>query len=350
MKIAIHHKEGSFSESWIKYCKLNNIQYILVDPFQDDIIMQLQDCDIFMWHYHHAEFTDRLVAKQLLCALEHSGIIVFPNFYTSWHFDDKVAQKYLLESLGMPVVNSYVFYNKEKAMNWVRNTTYPKVFKLRGGAGSSNVILVENKKKAQKLVNKAFKKGFSQFNKRTYFKDAIAKPTKFIYKLIGFVKGCIRFFYPIKYARIASREKGYIYFQDFIPNNDSDIRIIVIGKRSFGIKRMVRENDFRASGSGNIKYDKEEIDVKCVSLAFNLSKKLQVQCLAYDFIFKDKQPLLVEISYGFYKQGYYECPGYWTDDMIWHKQNFDPCFWMIEDVIADYNFKKEQIFTTDADC
>jgi glutathione synthase/RimK-type ligase-like ATP-grasp enzyme len=50
-------------------------------------------------------------------------------------------------------------------------------------------------------------------------------------------------------------EKNYVYFQDFIPQNDFDIRIIVIGKRAFAIKRMVRKGDFRASGSGNIKYD-----------------------------------------------------------------------------------------------
>jgi glycosyltransferase involved in cell wall biosynthesis len=34
-------------------------------------------------------------------------------------------------------------------------------------------------------------------------------------------------------------------------------QIIVIGDKAFGIKRMIRENDFRAPGSGMIKYEKD---------------------------------------------------------------------------------------------
>ena len=72
-----------------------------------------------------------------------------------------------------------------------------------------------------------------------------------------FSKGLFVLVYTTEYARVTGNEKGYIYFQEFIPDNDFDIRVIVIGDKAFAIKRMVRENDFRASGSGSILYEKE---------------------------------------------------------------------------------------------
>ena len=130
MKIAIHHKVGSFSEEWIKYCISKNIEYKLVNAYDTDIMDNVKDCNIFMWHHHHSDIKDVLIAKKVLFALEHSGISVYPNFKTDWHFDDKVAQKYLLEAIDAPLVNSHVFYDKQQALVWASNTNYPKVFKL----------------------------------------------------------------------------------------------------------------------------------------------------------------------------------------------------------------------------
>jgi len=45
MKIAIHHTIGSFSDRWIDYCKINSIDYKLVNCYDSDIIFQLSDCD-----------------------------------------------------------------------------------------------------------------------------------------------------------------------------------------------------------------------------------------------------------------------------------------------------------------
>jgi hypothetical protein len=71
-----------------------------VDCYQSDIINQLSDCDALMFHHYHASSKDTLFAKQLLFALESAGKIVFPDFRTGWHFDDKVGQKYLFEAIG----------------------------------------------------------------------------------------------------------------------------------------------------------------------------------------------------------------------------------------------------------
>ena len=334
MKIAIHHNRHSFSERWIMYCEKEKIEYKVVDAFDSNIIEQLKGYDVFMWHHHHGEFKDIIVAKKILFALEQAGIKVFPNFKTGWHFDDKVAQKYLLEAFNVSLVPSFVFYEKKEALNWAKETSYPKVFKLKGGAGATNVKLIKNKKYAITLINKAFGKGFSQFDRINNLKERFNKFRKGQDTLLGVLKGIARLFIITDFAKLQSPEKGYIYFQEFMPNNDSDIRVIVIGKKAFAIKRMVRENDFRASGSGNIIYNPETIDKKILKYAFDINEKAGFQCAAYDFIYDAKNnPLVVEVSYGFSVEAYDSCPGYWDVNLNWYGEKFNPQEWMIENII-----------------
>lgn len=331
--LAIHAKKNSFSEPWIKYCQENGIPFKVVNCFENNIIQQLAGCDALFWHHSHADYKDILLAKPLLFSLEQAGFKVFPDFNTNWHFDNKLAQKYLLEAIEAPLVKSYVFYSEIEALSWLKKVTYPKVFKLKGGAGAQNVKLAKNEKQATRFVTKSFGKGWPAFDKTSYFKDMISKFSR-DKKLVLLAKACGRLLIPIKNIKYMPIEKGYVYFQEFIPNNDCDIRVIIIGHRAFAIKRMVREKDFRASGSGNIIYDKEEIDLRCLKIAFKISRKLGAQCLAYDFVFDNtNEPLIVEVSYGFSMAGYRDCPGYWDESLHWYQENFNPYGWMIEDFI-----------------
>ncbi|WP_180050438.1 RimK family alpha-L-glutamate ligase [Acinetobacter sp. YH12105] len=337
MKLAIHQSSNSFSERWIQYCKKENIEFKIVDAFDSNIIKQLEDCNIFMWHHHHAEFKDVIAAKRILFALEHAGIKVFPNFKTGWHFDDKVAQKYLLEAINAPLVPSYVFYDKNQALNWAKETSYPKVFKLKGGAGAANVKLVKNHNECIKLIKKSFGKGFSQFDRINNLKDSYKKYKNGQYNFKIFLKSIARSLINTDFSKKQPNEKGYIYFQEFMPNNECDIRVIVIGSKAFAIKRLVRENDFRASGSGSIIYNPLEIDINCVKLAFEINEKAGFECIAYDFIYNDQGvPLIVEISYGFSMKAYDTCPGYWDNNLNWYEGEFNPQGWMVELLCEDF--------------
>ena len=345
MKIAIHHREGSFSDYWIEYCLKNDIQYKIVNAFDSNIIEDLKDCNALMWHHHPAIFKDVVTAKRILFALEHAGIKVFPNFRTGWHFDDKVAQKYLLEAIGVPLVPSYIFYDKKEAIKWAKRSVYPKVFKLKGGAGAANVQLAKNQAEALKLIKKSFGKGFIQFNRTDNLKERF---NKFKYgqdNFVGVLKGVARLFIQTDFAKLQPPEKGYAYFQDFIPYNSFDIRVIVIGNRAFAIKRQVRPNDFRASGSGMIVYDPMEIDVECIKIAFLANDKINSQSIAFDFIFdEENNPLIVEISYGFAIDAYDSCPGYWDKEMNWNEEKFNPQEWMLINLINEVGINKDESF------
>jgi glutathione synthase/RimK-type ligase-like ATP-grasp enzyme len=338
--IAIHSGQGGFHPNWRSYCLKNNIPFKNVDCYADDIIDQLSDCDALMWHHSQNNPKDLLIAKQLLFALEHSGKVVFPDFNTNWHFDDKVAQKYLLELVQCPMTKNYVFYEKDTAINWAKNTNYPVVFKLRGGAGSFNVKLIRSFSKAKSIINKAFNHGFSNYDSISALKETFGFWKKGKVSIIVLLKSFARLFIQPEFAKVAGREVGYVYFQEFIPDNDSDIRVIVIGDKAFAIKRNVRENDFRASGSGNIEYSKKYFDEKTIKTAFDVAGKLKSQCVAFDFVYKEGKPLVIEISYGYAHAAYAPCEGYWDSTLNWYPGNFDSCEWMVDVVINDIKRKK----------
>jgi len=142
---------------------------------------------------------------------------------------------------------------------------------------------------------------------------------------------------PPPYALIRGRERGYIYFQDFVHGNDHDIRVVVIKDKAFAIKRMVRKDDFRASGSGDILYDPSLIGEDLISLSFMLSDKINCQCVAFDYLRNGDEPALIEISYGFAPDGYDACQGYWERDLTWREGKFNPYGWMIENLLSEAN-------------
>ena len=334
MKIGIHPTKDSFSDRWIAYCENNHIEWKPVDCYRADLIQELNDCDSLMWHFSQNSRGAVLFARQLIYSVEASGKKVFPDFNSVWHFDDKVGQKYLLEALSAPLAPTWIFYNKKDALEWAEQTEYPKVFKLRGGAGSQNVRLVRDRRNAERLIRKAFNCGFPAYDPYGSLKERwrmyrLGKTNK-----MDLVEGLARFLISPPYSLIRGKERGYIYFQEFISGNDHDIRVIVIGKKAFAIKRMVRKNDFRASGSGNILYQKDQIDEATIKLAFGLSDRLKAQCVAFDFVYKDAEPLLVEINYGFAPAGYDPCPGYWDNNLKWHEGGFNPYGWIVEDLVS----------------
>lgn len=335
MRLAIHHFPGGFSEQWIRYCKINNVDYKLVDCTATDIIGQIEDCDGLMWHWSQLDSKAKLLAKPLISSLEKKGLKVYPNSTTCWHFDDKIGQKYLLESLKAQLVPAYVFYEKRKAKEWVRNASFPVVFKLRAGAGSNNVKLVSNASQANRLIRKAFGHGFRPVSRVNLLSDKFTKfkRKKNLSNLMIVLKELVRFVYPRYDDKMLPREKGYVYFQDFIPDNKFDIRVVIIGGRAFGIKRFVRRNDFRASGSGNFISDKEAIPVECISYSFKLAEQLEMQSVCFDFVFKGDNFFLLEISYGSDPAVYLDCPGFWDKDLNWHPGKFTPEWFIIEDLI-----------------
>jgi len=333
MRLAIHHNKGSFSERWIAYCEERRIPYTAVNCLKTDIMQQLTLSDGLLWHWNHQDPAEILVARHVIVAAEMLGMVVFPSTPTCWHFDDKVAQKYLLEAVNAPLVSTYVFYNLETALHWIDGASFPKVFKLRKGAGSENVRLVGNREEARVLAKRAFASGFRPVPQ--YWNDASKRyrVARRQYDLLGALNRLPKTLNNIRRLnRMIGRENGYVYFQDFVPDNQFDTRVTVIGNRAFGYIRKVRPNDFRASGSGDIDYDPRNIRPECVQIAFEVTQKVGSQSMAFDFVIQsDGRPMIVEVSYCYVADFVYNCSGYWDSQLNWHKGHT----WPQEAILVD---------------
>lgn len=320
MKIAIHN-EGGWNTRWHQLCKEWGISYKIVDCYDTNIMENLEDCDALMWSFDHGYPQDILMARNVLYSCEIKGMKVFPNHKSCWHFDDKITQKYLLESINAPLVRSWCFYNRKTAIYWLNSTAkYPLVAKLRRGAGSYNVKLLKNKKEAIFYCNKMFLQGLMPGP--SYLSDAKNK-LKIVKTFTGILKKIKKapdFFKNVFISKhFFPKEKGYLYVQEFIPNNLFDIRVSIIGNKAWAFRRKVRENDFRASGSGMIDYDYTQIPLETIRISFEVSKRINAQSMAYDFVLdKTNKPYIVEMSYRFAFRAIYDCPGYWDTNLVWH--------------------------------
>lgn len=338
--IAIHTESGAFAKEWVAYCNENNVPYKEVNCLSTDIIDDLRDCRALLWHWPHHDFRAQLFARQLIKSVEKMGLHVFPNTSTCWHYDDKVGQKYLLEAVNAPIIPSYVFYDKESALEWIEKATLPIVWKLRGGAGSRNVHLVRNLKKARHIIKKSFDSGWS-FSRYDVIRERVwhFRRMRDFHSFMKIPRALWWTIFPNEETRNTPIEKNYVYFQEFIPGCSFDIRVVVIGKRCYAFRRSVRAGDFRASGSGIMDHSPEKIPTSCIKAAFEVSEKLNLQSGAYDFVLQDGLCQIVEVSYAFALVGYKRCPGYWDQALKWYDRPVQPERFIIEDVLSTLAIK-----------
>ncbi|MDY0109217.1 MAG: hypothetical protein RBT60_04720 [Candidatus Krumholzibacteria bacterium] len=319
MRIAVHHLPGTFSTRWLDVLAERGVPHARIDAFADDVLRRMADFDALLWNWtlHHP--VGLRYARSITCALEAAGKVVFPDTATAWHYDDKVAQKYLLEAIGAPIAPTFVFYDQESASQWAASADYPLVFKLAGGAGSYNVRLVESAASAHLIIRRMFGPGMQPV--AGYLTDASTKLRRL--RSLGDVVGRLRrlpgAWRDIAHKkRLIPRQRGYVLFQEYLPDNEFDTRIVTIGKRAFGLRRRNRPGDFRASGSGLLDYRADHIDSRCVEIASSISRRLGFQCMSYDFVLdRDRRPALLEISYCFSPgEVYRRCEGYWDEGLV----------------------------------
>ena len=334
MLVAIHHRQGSFSERWIEYCQEHGVPYKIVNCYDSDIIARLQGADALLWHWSHVLPQDHLVAPGVLRAAECMGLKVFPDTNTCLTFDDKLAQKYLLESIGAPLVPTWAFFEKKQAIKWLCEAEYPLVCKLRRGAGSSNVRLVRTLAEAKAHCKAAFGRGIAATSGYLYNAKTRIHNVSNAKDLWDKLKRMILQGRNIR--RMFPREKGYVLFQKFIAGNTFDTRVNIVGNRAWAQIRHVRPGDFRASGSGQLFADPTMINMDCVRIAFAISDRLRAQSMAYDFLVDSGgQPLITEMSYCYGTKLTYEFGGYWNRNLQWVEGAVRPQHAILEDLLKE---------------
>jgi hypothetical protein len=331
------HRNGevqSFSERWRLLCERDGIQARVVDVFAPDFFAQLAGCAGFMWRFGYAP-VPRNLARRLLPAVEHGmGIPVFPSWKTAWHFEDKIAQAYLLEAAGIPGPRTWVFWNAHEALAFCRAARYPLVLKLSQGYQSMNVRLLRSADDAAYWIERMFGTGLSRFMPRASpLRRVLQRPARAVRALAGGN--------PWRDVDPAELQHGYLYVQEFLPDNEFDTRVTIIGDRAFAFRRYNRPGDFRASGSGRIDWNPAGIDMQTVRLAFRVAHRLQTQSVAVDGLRRGEERVIAEISYTYASWAVRDCPGHWrrrdeaASDLEWVEGPRMPEDAIFEDFVSE---------------
>ena len=185
-------------------------------------------------------------------------------------------------------------------------------------------MLIHSKREAKRYISKAFGKGFFATHRASAIKNRVwhFKRDRTLKSFLNISRGLYRFVFPHERSLALPIEKNYLYAQDFIPDCDHDIRVFVVGDRAISKKRVVREGDFRASGSGKFIWEIDEAQKECVKIAFDVTQKLGMQTIAFDFVIdKSGEAKIIEISYAVGLAAFLDGIGYWNRDLSWVEQS-----------------------------
>ena len=299
----VRHRNGeeqSFSARWMQLAEENHIEARVVDVDAPDFFRRLADCDGFMWRFGYDPLSLQH-AKRLLPAIEHGmKIPVFPSWTSAWHFEDKIAQHYLMQAARIPTPRTWVWWNWGAALKFCESAHYPLVAKLASGYQSTNVRLIRSLDEARDLIDQMFGAGVASLEQRSYYVRKVLRHRIQALRLLA--------------GKSLPREiqHGYLYLQEFLSGNPFDTRVTVIGDRAFAFRRLNRPGDFRASGSGRIEWDPTKIDPQAVRIAFRIARHLNTQSVAIDALRRGDELVVCEISYTYASWAVRDCPGHWV--------------------------------------
>lgn len=332
MKILINHDperpihSADWTNGWIEYCKKNNIDYDMLDIMQEHEIERLREYDAILWHFGNYTYEHMLEARSILNAAAKMGLKVFPNVDESWHFDDKVAEMYALQAVGAPIPKSQVHYSMKALRNALDSgeIEFPIVAKLRTGSGSHNVKLIKNRRQLIKYARRMFGRGFKPAPSILYKTSSNIRSARNWATFKSKFYRIPEFFRTLSGAKKFPREKGYVYLQEFIPNDNFDMKVMVLGDKCTGFYRPVRSHDFRASGGGAFVDDPQAVFTEqIVKSAFAAADALGMRCVGFDYVLDKRtgEGRIVEMSYGCGHEvdgagGYYNREFNWISEPI----------------------------------
>lgn len=174
------------------------------------------------------------------------------------------------------------------------SSEFPYVYKQVTGAGSSGVSLIKDETNLKSVKKDDFK--------LTLKRKVINYARK--------IKLSTEDFSIYNY-----RNKGFNLYvtQEFIEGLSYDYKVLVFGNRYYILKRNVKKNDFRASGSGDFSF--EDAPEILLSYAKNIYNTLDLPYASLDLAISNDKCKLIEyqgLNFGPYTL--LESPGYYLDN------------------------------------
>lgn len=338
--VLIHKTHEKFIDKYLKVLSYNGIEHQLISCCQEDFWSQVSAAELFMMHLH-LDSASLIRQQNLISVIDRVlGVPCFPDWNTAWHHDEKIAMSWLLQARDYPLAKTWVFWDEQKALEWAQKAEYPLVFKLKNGASSINVVKLDSFKEARKLIKLMFGKGILNNHVPGADHFSVYKRDLAYLVRVKLVNTLDRLGLRYHKQGNLSRERGYVLFQEFLPNNEFDYRVNIYGDATFAFKRLNRPGDFRSSGSGRNDFDPRGIPKEILQIAQQISREMKFQMMAYDFLIdKDGKPAIIEIGCQSAGIAVAQCPGYWDWDLNWHEGRVWPQVMVLRHLLPKLKIK-----------
>ena len=208
-------------------------------------------------------------------------VALSPSRAEALWYDDKVAQYDVLKKYLPP---TKLIKQRKRAIDYASTCDFPLVSKSAEGASAGNVRLIHKRVDAAIEAHAAFSE------------NGLA----------------------IRHGR---KQKGYVYWQQFIPH-DHDNRVCIIGDYYYGAKQFTRSGGWTASGSGEGEVFMQPNDV--MQFASLVAREIGTSWMAFD-ILPTGHITEMSCSWGI---------GITKDAPVFHRETGE-CIGLAKDVIFD---------------
>lgn len=261
-----------------------NVQIIHFENLKDLLSKIPEKTVLFYSSIYNPNYLKFIQDMVLYISLKRPDIVLIPNQHQLNSLENKGYQELYKDLLCIEKVAGKYYGDIDEVLK-AQDLEFPFVLKKLSGALSSGVQLIKNRKELEEFSNSAKKKSLKEtaafhLNKRNSFKkDSNLAPVERL------LESNFEDFFS---KRIP------VVIQEFVPGLECDFKVLIFGDKYFVVKRGIRENDFRASGSGKLKWEipptqvldyakelKELFNVPFISLDIGIDKNNQ--CFLFEF-------------------------------------------------------------------
>ena len=207
--------------------------------------------------------------EDILIQINLRGGILIPEFRHFLAHENKNFQELEKVRIGIKSPYGIPVGTYEEGIEVLNNISYPAVIKKSTGFRSRNVKLAHNSGEGKRILYKMLESNFKFDIDSLYY-----------------------FYRKIKNKKHYPKKFGKVIIQEYIPDLTHDWKILVLGNICFSLKRIVRKNDFRASGS-NLYSTSNDPSTKILDYALSCKEKLKCPNISLDiFEYKGEVQLI----------------------------------------------------------
>lgn len=232
----------------------------------------------------------RSYIDDILYGLEQAGAILMPQYKYFKAHENKVFMEILRNLIfkAGDEMRTYKLGSYSDFMYFPNTYSYPVIIKKSSGSAGKGVYLSKTRERLIKTVK------------------SVSNTNDYKSLILDFLLVQKRRLNKIQYTNRYTLFRKKFIIQNYIEGLPNDYKVLIFYEKYYVLKRLNRDNDFRASGSGKLVISEEfEVSDNLLDSCEDWFKEFDVPCASFDVACKDNKYYLIEfqfVSFGTYTQ------------------------------------------------